>query len=58
VKGGGFSLNAVMEKHTGSGVHVQTFPPKPTYKTREVAEQATAELGQRLIDGHIKGVTI
>ena len=58
IKGGGFSLTVVIEKHDGSGVHVQTFPAKATCETRDAAEQAALELGQRLIDGHIKGLTI
>jgi hypothetical protein len=58
LKEGGFSLNVVIEKHDGAGVHVQDFHAKPTYETRVAAEQAALELGQRLIDGHIKGLTI
>ena len=58
IKGGGFSLNVLIERHDGAGVHVQTFSAKPTYETRDAAEKAALELGQRLVDGHVKGLTI
>ena len=54
LRDGGFSLNVVIEKHNAGGVHVQGFPATPTYATRDAAEQAALELGQRLIDGHVR----
>lgn len=32
IKSGGFSLTVTIEKHDSAGVHVQTFPAKPTYE--------------------------
>jgi len=58
LRAGGFSAEAVIEKHDGRGVHLQGFPLKHTFATREEAEKAVLAGAQQLIDRRIDGLTI
>lgn len=58
LRDGGFSLDLRIEKHEGSGVHMQQFSFEHVFKTQEEAAEAGYHLGARVIDGDIPGLTI
>lgn len=58
LKEGGFSLDVKVERHTGAGVAMQQFSSEKVFETQEQAAEAGYQLGARVIDGDIPGLTV
>ena len=55
---GGYSLDVRIERHTGAGIAMQQFSFERVFETPEDAAAAGYQLGARVIDGDIPGLTI
>lgn len=55
---GGFSLEVVVERHTDEGVHMERFPAAEVFDTDDAACEEGYQIGARLIDHEIAGLTI